>query len=481
MVERSRRIAKRVGAVTLLALVVLPLASVARGDTGNLLSNGSFQSGTITGWSPSNSALTVVSPGADDGFAGKLALNTTATTYQMQASPRPVKNTTAGLVYTAIGVVRSDTPGKAVSLMLKEYTSTGTVVQTITGAAKTTTSGWTDLPQATLTAQNSGDQISFLVRRPSGAVAGESFEVDSLSLVAGNDTTVPTTPTNVTANAVSSTEIDVSWGASSDPDFGGVAGYAVYRDGGGNAIGTVGGSTLTFADTSVTPGSTHTYTVAAFDAAGNYSPQSAPSNSVTTGGPTVVGLWHLDELSGTTAVDTSGFHHDGTISGPVTLGAPGQYGTAYNFIPKSAVLVPDAPDLQPGTKNVTVSYWLNLTAPPATADYDIFVKGQSTSKTVGGEIKIEVQQTGQASCAFYGSLGGKQVQGGPILTDGRWHHVVCQRIGNQIVQTVDDTSVVSATKATGSITVTDPVRLGSHENGGDWYKGLLDEVSYSIG
>src|SRR6266704_1263210 len=63
---------------------------------------------------------------------------------------------------------------------------------------------------------------------------------------------------------------------------GGVAGYAIYRDGGASAIGTVSGSTTSFADTSVAPGSTYAYTVAAFDAAGNYSPQSAPSDAVTT-------------------------------------------------------------------------------------------------------------------------------------------------------------------------------------------------------
>jgi len=29
--------------------------------------------------------------------------------------------------------------------------------------------------------------------------------------------------------------------------------------------------------------------------------------------------------------------------------------------------------------------------------------------------------------------------------------------------------------------VTDPIRLGSHKGGGDWYNGVLDEVTYSIG
>jgi hypothetical protein len=154
---------------------------------------------------------------------------------------------------------------------------------------------------------------------------------------------------------------------------------------------------------------------------------------------------------------------------------------AYSYTPKSAVEVPDAADLRPGTANITISYWLNSTTLPPCCnglDYDMFTKGdQSTS---GGQIKLEVQENGQASCMFRGSAGKRQLIAGPNVIDGRWHHVVCQRIGNQIIETVDGSST-SVTVATGSITVTAPIRIGSHFNGGDWYKGVLDEVSYSIG
>jgi hypothetical protein len=231
---------------------------------------------------------------------------------------------------------------------------------------------------------------------------------------------------------------------------GGVADYAIYRDSGTNAMGTVSGSTTSFADTSLAQSS-------------------------------AVGLWHLDELSGTTAYDSSGHGHNGAISGPVTLGVPGELNTAYSFVPKSTVIVPDAPDLEPGTVDVTISYWLNSTTLPPCCngvDYDMFTKGDHSSK--GGQIKIEVQENGQASCMFRGALGGKQLQAGPNVIDGHWHQVICQRIGTQIIETVDG-STFSTTKATGAITVTDPIRLGSHKNGGDWYNGVLDEVSYSIG
>jgi hypothetical protein len=475
---------KPVGVVVLFAMLsaLLALAPSAWGASSNLLPNGSFQSGT-SGWVATDAAFTIAPDGYDgDGAAGRLALNTTATRYTLSTKPRPVQSTTAGTVYTSSGVVRSDTPGKSVCLVVKETTSGGSVVQTQSGCA-TTLSQWAPFPQVALTTQNNGDQIAVTVRQTKAAT-GDSFEVDALSLGAdAGDTTPPTTPTNVSATALSSSEIDVSWSASSDLDFGGVAGYAVYRDGGSSAIGTVSGSTTAFADRSLAPGTTHTYTVAAFDAAGNYSPQSAASNQATTlSAPpsSVVGLWHLDETSGKTAYDSSGFGHNGSISGPATLGVPGEAGTAYSFVPKSTVIVPNAADLVPGTANITISYWLQTSTLPCCngIDYDMFTKGDVS--TTGGQIKIEVQENGQASCMFRGDLGSRQLVAGPSVVDGRWHHVICQRLGNQIVETVDG-QTYSVTKATGNIAVTDEIRLGSHLGGGDWYNGVLDEVSYSIG
>lgn len=192
----------------------------------------------------------------------------------------------------------------------------------------------------------------------------------------------------------------------------------------------------------------------------------------------VVAFWHLDERSGRIVHDSSGNGHDGSIRGFVTVGVDGERKTAYRFTPPSNVVVRDVPDLRPGTADITVSYWLKSTAhPPSHYDFDIFAKGDQWSK--GGQIKLEVQANGQASCAFRGALGGKQLQAGPNVVNGRWHHVICRRIDDQIVETVDGRSY-SVTKATGAIRVEAPIVLGSHHHKGDWYQGLLDEVWYSI-
>lgn len=89
------------------------------------------------------------------------------------------------------------------------------------------------------------------------------------------DTTAPTAPTNPNAVAVSSSEITVTWSAASDDVA--VAGYRVYR--GDTLIATVTGTA--YGDTGLSPSTTYSYTVVAFDAAGNIStPASADGTTL---------------------------------------------------------------------------------------------------------------------------------------------------------------------------------------------------------
>lgn len=91
------------------------------------------------------------------------------------------------------------------------------------------------------------------------------------------DVTPPTAPGALTASAASTTTIDLSWSASTDNV--GIAGYQVFRDGGATAIGTTAGTT--FSDIGLAPGSTHSYRVAAFDAAGKRSALSNLASATT--------------------------------------------------------------------------------------------------------------------------------------------------------------------------------------------------------
>jgi hypothetical protein len=101
------------------------------------------------------------------------------------------------------------------------------------------------------------------------------YAVGYASSVSLPDTTLPSIPGNLRATVISSSQVDLAWDASTDNVA--VAGYRIYRN--GTQIAT---SILpNYNNTGLTSNTTYTYTVLAFDAAGNNSAQSAPV-SVTT-------------------------------------------------------------------------------------------------------------------------------------------------------------------------------------------------------
>lgn len=96
---------------------------------------------------------------------------------------------------------------------------------------------------------------------------GGTITAGAPSLPPTPETDPPSVPTGLSAvPSAAGTSVALSWTASTDNV--GVTGYEVFRD--GTAIGTTA-STLTYTDTSRTPGATYAYSVRAYDAAGNKS------------------------------------------------------------------------------------------------------------------------------------------------------------------------------------------------------------------
>jgi hypothetical protein len=93
------------------------------------------------------------------------------------------------------------------------------------------------------------------------------------------DTTAPSVPTNLSGTAVSPSAINLSWVASTDNV--GVTGYKIYR--GGSQLTTT--SNTSYSDTGLSPLTPYSYTVSAYDAAGNSSPQSSPASATTQAAP----------------------------------------------------------------------------------------------------------------------------------------------------------------------------------------------------
>lgn len=80
------------------------------------------------------------------------------------------------------------------------------------------------------------------------------------------DATPPSAP-SLSGVAFSSTQINLTWTASTDTGSSGLAGYRVYR--GGALIASVGNAVTTYSDLGLVPSTAYSYYVAAYDGAGN--------------------------------------------------------------------------------------------------------------------------------------------------------------------------------------------------------------------
>jgi hypothetical protein len=147
-------------------------------------------------------------------------------------------------------------------------------------------------------------------------VAGSSWtDSGTAACHSGDAPPAPAAPTGLQVTGTTETSVGLGWTASSGPD---VAGYRVYRDG---APTPLNGSLITgtsYTDTTVAPGTTHSYRVTAVNTSGVQSAPSAAVSATTPGGdPGGGGTTGLDLAVAGSADDAE----ERTSGGTVTLGS----------------------------------------------------------------------------------------------------------------------------------------------------------------
>jgi len=190
----------------------------------------------------------------------------------LQSNPASVTTPAYPLPSAPTGLVATPTAPTAVLLTWTAGADTGgpgiSGYKIYRGGAQigtSATTGYTDSTAAPSTAYtytvSEYDTSGNLSNQSSGA---------SATTPAAPDTTPPSVPTGLTRVSATSTQVVLSWSASTDTGGSGLAGYRIYR--GGTQIGT---STTTGYTDSTTAGTTaYSYTLAAYDNAGNVSAQS---------------------------------------------------------------------------------------------------------------------------------------------------------------------------------------------------------------
>ncbi|MBO0460290.1 chitinase [Enterococcus sp. DIV1298c] len=121
------------------------------------------------------------------------------------------------------------------------------------------------------------------VSEVSKALVIETLEVPPADVLA------PSTPLDVTASTITDKSVLLTWTASSDNV--GVAGYVIYRD--GKEVGET--VTNAFTDTGLTASTEYSYTVKAFDAAGNVS-EASEALVITTAEAPAIAAWDAKKV-----------------------------------------------------------------------------------------------------------------------------------------------------------------------------------------
>src|SRR2546426_831683 len=303
--------------------------------------------------------------------------------------------------------------------------------------------------------------------------AGNSTTSAGVSVTVSNavpDITPPSVPTNLSASAVSSSQITLSWTASTDNV--GVAGYQIYR--GGSQIATT--SLTSYADTGLSPATTYVYQVSAYDAAGNVSALSASASAATLPPPPAdissgLGLYYrFDEGAGSLANDSSGNGNTGSLLSGTTWTA-GQLGQAVNFDGVSGNVTASTTTGLNQSTTLTIAAWINPSDVSATYR-TLVAKGAAGLR-------------GYAVDLYNGKLNfikvtGADVTSSVLLSTGTWQHVAITwnaatsevkfYMNGALAQTISDSFVPPAPLDTDNLLVSLWLR------GGSYFAGAMDEL-----
>src|SRR5256885_2077037 len=209
----------------------------------------------------------------------------------------------------------------------------------------------------------------------------------SATTAAPSDTTAPSTPTGLGASAVTPISLTLSWSAATDNV--GVTGYRVYRN--GTLVASPGGTSASI--TGLLAATLYSFTVSAFDAAGNVSALSAPLSATTPGtGGTVPTPYTGTPIAVPGSFEAENFdlggegvaYHDNT---------PGNQGGFYRLTEDVDIIVStDALGRGYVVNNFETGEWLAYTINvAASAQYNIEIRASSEMATSAFHAEIDGQ------------------------------------------------------------------------------------------
>lgn len=287
------------------------------------------------------------------------------------------------------------------------------------------------------------------------------------------DTQAPTAPSNLQAAVISSSNINLTWTASTDNVA--VTGYRVERCQGSGCtsftqIGTP--TTNSYSDTGLSASTLYRYRVRATDAANNLSAYSGISEGTTPVAPPVsanliLGL-NFSEGTGTSTQDVSGRNHTGTLSNATWTAGRNGGGVSFSGNSNSYIGIPTESDFD-FTNNFTVSLWMK-TASFGSAWASLVSKGDSSWSLTRFNTTNTLDFNSFSPSA-------NDLQGTANVMNDVWHHIAIVYDGATKKIYVDGT-VDAQASFTQTLSMNNfPVRIGGNaEYTSGAFNGSVDDV-----
>ena len=195
----------------------------------------------------------------------------------------------------------------------------------------------------------------------------------------------------------------------------------------------------------------------------------------------LVAQWSFDETSGTTATDSSGNGHDGSVTGAEWI-TPGRFGGALTLSAGAFVSVPSFPQ---ATASWTVSLWTRTPASALASNATDFSTLASTENQYAGgwELHLDNRTTNQRFDAAYwaGRFMDDYVRVVCACVEAdRWFHLAAVWDG-EVTKTMTffvDGQMIGQARMPGRILPGDrTLYFGTWNQGGRFFNGDLDEVA----
>jgi len=340
--------------------------------------------------------------------------------------------------------------------------------------------------QSTSPAINTGANLSPTVVNDFDGITrpqGSAYDIGAYEYVSG--ATIPNAPSSLSASAISSSQINLTWQDNSTNETSFKLERATSAAGPFSQIATPGSNTTSYSDSGLAPSTTYYYRVRASNSAGDssYSNTANATTQASTGsGP--VAWYKLDETSGITAADSSGNTNAGNlVNGPVWT--TGKINGALSFNGTNQYMTtPSSASLNTIASQMSVALWIYKKAATPLNAYGTMI-GRRFG-TGNGDLWSLGYSNNATNDYTFGIKGGTTDFATPIGISSAgdlntWVHLVGVYNGTTIILYKNGVQVLSAPASGAMLSETSPLVIGAGDNGtngiSEFVNANLDDTS----